>query len=1335
VTVVVFRRPARRDGPEMPAGEISIQEPPGLPDVQGNALRGVMTFLPMMLMSGVMVLMFLGPSRGILTVVMAGLMGVAMLGMLVGQLILSGNERKRRVGGDRRDYLRYLGQQRRRIRASVAQQHEANSWRHPDPVALWSVAMTSRRWERRPTHPDFLELRMGTGRQRLGVRIAPMQTKPIEDLEPLSAKSLRRFINAYTTLPGQPVALLLPPFSEIRVTGDRAQRLALARALIAQLATFHAPEEVTLALCVPPAQFGSWEWAKWLPHLQHHTDQDAAGPVRLVAESLDLLEKLIGEEFVARPRWESGTTASRDEPFVVIVSDGGRVPPSSRAVSGGYRNSILIDIGGDPPSTLVRGQLWLDVTGGKIERVRYDMVGKETRAPLADADVLSPEHARGLARVLSPYRLGVANEPAAQALTSDFDLGSLLGLGDLGQLDVVRAWANRPASQRLRVPIGLDANGNPVELDIKESALGGMGPHGMLVGATGSGKSELLRTLVLALATTHSSETLNLVLVDFKGGATFLGLEQLPHTSAVITNLSNEVALVGRMREALHGELVRRQELLRQAGGFSSVLEYERARAQGAALEALPTLFVVVDEFSELLATHRDFIDLFVMIGRLGRSLAVHLLLASQRLDEGKIAQLEPHLSYRIGLRTFSAIESRAAIGVPDAHELPPQPGNGIIRTDVSTLTRFKAAYVSGAYRPRQARVDQEIVERQVASFQLGHVASRQPEQPAAEAKPEAHDRPTIMSVVVGKLAQQGAPARQIWLPPLDRPPTLDQLLPALIPEPGAGLRAKDWPGNGALVVPVGFVDRPFEQARELLLVDLAGTGGHVGIAGGPQSGKSTLLRTLIGALALTHSPREVQFYCLDFGGGTLASLEDLPHIGSVAGRLNVDRVTRTVVEVAALISERERRFAELGIDSMEAYRQLRAQAKVDDPYGDVFLVVDGWFTLRQEFDAIDTMMRQVVARGLNFGVHLLLTASRWSEVHHGMRDQIGTRLELRLGDPVDSAIDLRAAANVPQVPGRGMTSQKYHFLAAMPRIDGLADKSTLTEGARNLAAIVGDYWDGPPAPPVRTLPGVLPAHELPPAEGDLRLVVGLDEEHMEPVWHDFETVPHLTVMGDARSGKSNLLRHVAGSLIARFTPKEVRILAVDLRRDLFDAIPEEYRLGYSVSTDSIRATVAQAIEGLRSRVPGPEVKPDQLRRRDWWSGPRLYVLIDDYDLVSGHDSPLLPLVPFLAQGTDLGFHLVLTRAAAGAMRMSMDPLVRRLQETNSPDIVLSCPPTEGPLLGNVKPRVLPPGRALLCTRRGSKLIQTPLSGTAGKSASADSAPVEPGPPGNVVTA
>ncbi|MFD0786224.1 FtsK/SpoIIIE domain-containing protein, partial [Micromonospora azadirachtae] len=205
----------------------------------------------------------------------------------------------------------------------------------------------------------------------------------------------------------------------------------------------------------------------------------------------------------------------------------------------------------------------------------------------------------------------------------------------------------------------------------------------------------------------------------------------------------------------------------------------------------------------------------------------------------------------------------------------------------------------------------------------------------------------------------------------------------------------------------------------------------------------------------------------------------------------------------------------------------------------------------------------------------------------------------------------------------------------------------------------------------------------------------------MQPVWHDFGDVPHLTVLGDTESGKTNMLRHLARAVMARYTPAEARIMIVDYRRQLFDSVAQEYRLGYSVSTDSTRETVADAVAGLGPRMPGADVTPEQLRRRDWWTGPQLFVLVDDYDLLAGHDSPLMPLLPYLAQGADIGFHLVLTRGAANVMRMSMDPLLRRMQETNSPDVALSCPPTEGPLLGNTKPRHLPAGRALLCTRRG----------------------------------
>jgi DNA segregation ATPase FtsK/SpoIIIE, S-DNA-T family len=1303
----------------MPSGELTLQEPPVLPEESTGNISLLLTFLPMALGSSMMVLLFVRPgeSSGSTIWLAGGLMVMTTMSMMFGQMSRSSGQRKRRTRGERRDYLRYLTQTRRKVRQQTAQQRRALAWTHPEPQGLWSVAMSSRLWERRPAHRDFAEVRVGTGEQMFAVKITPLQTKPVEDLEPLSARALRRFIHAHATVPDQPVAVFLRGFAQIMLHGSAEQARGLARALLTQLFTFHSPDDVRIAVCTSPQAAANWDWVKWLPHSQHPAVVDAAGPVRAVRPNLTEVVAMFGTEFAARPRHEPGSAPSRDEPFVVVVLDGGEIGEETRFFSGGYRNALLIDVGMMLPWRHSRQVLRLDVTADSLEMVQADRTGKEIRTSLGRPDELSLPHTRVCARIASPHRLGVTAE-ISEPLVTDFDLTKLLGIDDVATFDPRPLWSARSATERLRVPIGIDEEGHPVELDIKESAHGGMGPHGVLIGATGSGKSELLRTLVLALATTHSSEALNFVLVDFKGGATFIGLDKLPHTSALITNLADEVQLVARMQESLQGELMRRQELLRRAGNFSSAYDYEKARQSGAPLDPLPTLFVIVDEFSELLSAHREFIDMFVMIGRLGRSLAVHLLLASQRLEEGRIHQLESHLSYRIGLRTFSAMESRAVIGVPDAYQLPPRPGSGYMRTDVSTLIRFKAAYVSGPYRPATTeRQRQEAVRHLVVPYTAEYLPPRMPEPPTAVVEDAAttggdgadEGGTTLLQIMVERLRDSGPAAHQVWLPPLNVSPSLDEILPTLEPVPGLGLATVDWAGRGTLVAPVGVVDRPFEQVRDLLMVNLSGVGGHVGITGRQQGGKSTLLRTLISSISLTHTPEQAHFYCLDMGGGTLASLSGLPHVGDVATRLEVDRVNRMLAEVIGLITWRERLFAEHGIANMAAYRQARAAGQFrEDSHGDVFLIVDGWTTFKHDFDQLEAALRMVLPRSLNYGVHLVVCTNRWSELHSSVRDQLGTRLELRLGDALDSIIDIRTAKNVPELPGRGLTTGKLQFLAALPRIDGSSQLGDLEIGVAAMVQAVRDHWDGPTAPRVRMLPDKLPVDQLPPPEGTLKVALGWSETELAPVWHDFSTTAHLTVIGDTESGKTNLLRMIARAVTRCYTPEQAKIMLVDLRRELFDVVPQDFRLGYAVSAAVAGQMVTEVAGQLRGRIPGPDITPEQLRRRDWWDGPEFFLLIDDYDLVaSSANSPFAPLVEFLPQAADVGLHVIITRGAAGAMRTSMDPVLRRLQESNTPDLALSCPPSEGPLLGNVRPRQFPPGRGMLLTRRQHMVLQT----------------------------
>ncbi|WP_055531562.1 type VII secretion protein EccCb [Streptomyces graminilatus] len=846
-------------------------------------------------------------------------------------------------------------------------------------------------------------------------------------------------------------------------------------------------------------------------------------------------------------------------------------------------------------------------------------------------------------------------------------------------LSVLRTRAS--FEERLRVPIGVGEDGQPVLLDLKESAHHGMGPHGLCVGATGSGKSELLRSIVLGLAVRHSAREVAFLLADFKGSATFAPLAGLPHVSGIISGLEGDPLLVGRLREAISGELDRRQTLLRNAGGVPSVYEYERVRADRSDLDPLPTLVVVIDEFSELLGAEPELLDLFTQIGRVGRALGVHLLLASQRVDESRMRGLESYLSYRIGLRTFSASDSRAVLGYPDAYHLPPDPGAGFLKADTTdVLIRFKASYVSAAL----PSVD---------------VAGRSA---------------PLVDVVVGQLAGTEPGAHRIWLPPLDVSPSLESLLP----EKGGSRRARPRGGSPARPfkplesVPFAVVDEPFHHRRGVLALDLSGTEGHVLVVGGPQSGKSTAITTLIASLALTHGPSDAQqFYCLDFGGGKLDPLAGLPHVGGVSSRLATDRVRRTVAQVARVLEEREEFFRVHRIDSMARFRQGHKGGEwPDQNTADIFLVIDGWATFRSDFEALEPVVNDIALRGLNYGVHLLISAARYSEVRPAMRDRLLSRIELRLGDASESEIDRREARYVPLgVPGSGLSRGGQHFLTALPALDGGADGLPSGEAIVRLVAHVRDNWSGPTAPPVRTMPDLVTAEELPgPGESPGRgIPIGIDDASLNPVFLDFYNDPFLVVYGESESGKSSFLRLLVRQLRARYSPDEAQLLVVDYRRSLLGEVPEEYLAGYCASGPSVPEVVEQVSHYLDDRFPGPDATAEEFRGRAWYEGPEVFLLVDDYDLVAtSSGNPLTPFLSFLPFARDLGLRVVLARSSAGASRAQYEPFVTRLKELGAQGLILSGDPNEGFLLGTVKPAHQPPGRGTLVTRRSPRGVQ-----------------------------
>ncbi len=1317
MSVVIFKRPARMYPDPAPVGEVRLEPPPELPRRGDN--NWLMQLLPALGGLGMVGFMFM-PGANAAMYAMGGVTVLSMGGYAV--MLFT-----RRRGGNgvstadaRRDYLRYLAGVRKELAATATAQRSAQLFTHPAPDQLWTIAAASERlWERRPSDPDFTQVRVGAGAQRLVTPLIAPETAPLEELEPLCAQALARFVRAHGAVDDLPMAVSLRAFGQLSLVGDEQSARGLARALLAQLTTFHAPDDLVVAVCASDDVTDSWDWVKWLPHAQHPGRMDGAGPIRMVSPDLAAIEEWLADELANRPRLSRENPPILDSRHVVVILDGGRRGRESPLLTPeGLQGVTVVEVNPAIPPEPGRGVLRIVAKPTELSLQTGAGASYQGRP-----DTLDVAAAEAFARQLAPLRLSTLAED--EPLLANLAFTDLMGVGDAASVDVARTWRPRLPQDRLRVPVGLDESGDPVALDIKEAALDGMGPHGLVVGATGSGKSEFLRTLVLALAMTHSSETLNFVLTDFKGGATFAGMAELPHVAAVITNLADDLTQVDRMRDAITGELQRRQELLRSAGNYANIHDYERARAAGAPLKPLPSLMMVVDEFSELLTAKPDFIDMFIQIGRVGRSLGVHLLLASQRLEEGRLRGLDTYLSYRIGLRTFSASESRTVLGVPDAYHLPSIPGSGYLKFDTESMVRFKAAYVSGPYRPPSHHQVDTAPARRAARFTSAWVAPATAPEPTAdgrgpregEATPAGADASsaaladTVLDVIVSRLAGQGPPAHQVWLPPLSEPPTLDALLPPLTATVERGLTAPDYGALGRLTVPLGVVDKPFEQRRDVLYADFAGAAGHAIVVGGPRSGKSTLLRTLVCSFALTHTPREAQFFCLDFGGGALGTLAGLPHVGGVAGRLDAELARRVVSEVSGLLDRREEFFREHGIDSIGTLRHRRAQGEFpDEPFGDVFLIIDGWMTLRQDFEQLEPTVQDIAARGLGYGVHLVLSANRWAEVRPAVKDAAGTRLELRLGDPMESEMDRRVAGNVPiGAPGRGMTAQRLHFLAALPRIDGVASTDDLADGASALESAITAAWAGPAAPRVRMLPLLVPYADLPsPAEARERGVpIGVDETRLEPVYLDFASEPHFVAFGEAETGKTGLLRTIARAISDRRPPQQARFIVVDYRHTLLDAVSAEHQIFYAASSAAVTTMVSEVRASLDKRLPGADVTPEQLRNRSWWEGPDLYVLVDDYDLVATGSNPLLPLLDLLPLAKDIGLHLIVARRTGGAGRAMFEPLMQRLKELSSPGILLSGDREEGPLLGNVRPSPQPPGRGHLVTRRhGTRLVQ-----------------------------
>ncbi|MEV8096774.1 FtsK/SpoIIIE domain-containing protein [Kitasatospora sp. NPDC085879] len=1027
------------------------------------------------------------------------------------------NDRRNGKRSYRRQCLEYqerLAYVEDEVAAAVEAERLIRRSSHPDPaqVALTACGPGRRLWERRRKDTDRLVLRVGTADQPSGV--------VVED----AAAEATAAASDPPVIRDAPVLLPLTEAHVVGVAGPAAVRLSLGRWLVAQAATLHSSRDLRLCLLSLEGREEDWSWIRWLPHARPWTEPGPAAAVgtdpETVGHRVTELVALIEER--TRARRSAFGAASAAGPDILVVLDGAR---GLRDVPG------IVQVLQEGPAVGVFS-ICLDRLERLLPEEAHAVVAEEAGTLTVRVQGQKPAHrvrpdlvdtawCERIARSLAPVRdVSVGDETA---LPVSVRLLDLLGPDPLTPDSLRQRWARQPSGTSVVLGAGY---ANPFTVDLVRD-----GPHALVAGTTGAGKSELLQSLVVSLAAANRPDELAFVLVDYKGGSAFKDCARLPHVLGMVTDL--DAHLTERALESLGAELHRRERILAGAGA-KDIEEYQAMRVADPSLPALARLVLVIDEFATLVREVERFVPGLVGVAQRGRSLGLHLVLATQRPTGVVNGDIRANTNLRIALRVTDASESNDVIDCNDAVAISSStPGRALARLGHGQVVPFQAGYVGAVLDDRPQTTPQGWAVA-VPWHQLGRPVAA-PTAPAADSTPPGpSDLSRLVDAITAAstgLGLERAPSP--WLPRL-----ADLLLLEDLPAPSAEARA-----DTLAPVPYGLVDEPAHQRQTPLTVDLTSF-GHLSVLGAPRSGRSQVLRTLAGALARAHSCADVHLYAIDAAGGALAVLQELPHCGAVVPRGDLERVERLL---ARTTEELHRRQAALAEHSAANVTELRGTLPADRRPPHLMLMIDGWdalSTVLTEFDG-GRLLAQVVLllrEGAAAGIHLVMTSDR-ALLGGRVGSLNDTRLLLRMAERTDYTGIGLSSSRLPTVirPGMGWLSQGSAVQVAVLDADrsGQGQADALRRIAAAAAARDADV-------PTDLRPGRIAP--LPAAIGFADALQHVPESLRRPLWAmvgvggDDLSVRGIdlagrsgvcAVAGPSGSGRSTLLMTMGLSLLA----------------------------------------------------------------------------------------------------------------------------------------------------------------------------------------------------------
>lgn len=1067
------------------------------------------------------------------TYLMFGLMSPA---MMIGSYISGNRAGKKRYKQQMKRFAentkRIRGEAQKAVDAEVAQSRRE----YPDPTQVLDICArhTARLWNRRSTDESWLRLRVGTGTIDSHITLEDPQKM---EFERVTKWQLKNF----------PVAVSLPDAGCVGCTGNADVLYPVVSWMTAQMAALHSTRDLTLYLLSPRLKDRGqtiagidWSFAQWFPHFAPHFGQNA---VRTMAVSADDLALRISE--LTTMLDERSSEQKRQSikhwvgPAVVVIMEHAHVLRSMPGIIRLLQEGPALGIYAlciDTDERLLPEECQTVITATakdlRVESNKADDVFDIM------PDLVSQDWLGAVAGALAPIEDG----SPAEGQSAIPDHSRLLDLLDLTPTpeQIEARWAMYPRSTACVIGESVDG---PFGLDISKD-----GPHGLIGGTTGSGKSELLQSLVASLAVANTPQALNFVLVDYKGGAAFKDCVKLPHTVGMVTDLDNH--LVSRALTSLGAELNYREHLLARAGA-KDLEDYIDMREAKPSLPEIPRLLIVIDEFASLARELPDFVTGLVNIAQRGRSLGIHLLLATQRPGGVVSPEIRANTNLRIALRMTDSSESQDVIDAKDAALISKStPGRAVVRLGSSSLIPFQSARVGGRYiNPSKNKGSQQTQTpfiRSMAFSQLGGAVPQRPKSKKDKGDVNVTDLKMLVDSINEVARREHIPQqRQPWLPALSEHVDLNQLKEF---EASA-----DKDSQGHVIIPFALGDYPQRQQQTVVSID-ASSFGNMFIVGTSRSGKSTALRTIAYSGSMAYTPRELHIYCIDAGNGAISPLTALPNVGAVALRSETQKIERLIGKLEAETKRRASLLSKDGYSSIDEYNASDVAAR-EGALPHILVLLDSWDGFNSVFQSYDggslierlqILMREGPSSGVHFiltGDHLLL-AGRMSVLSD-------SKILLRLVDPSDYTEVGMSSRDVPEnIPdGRGYRSEDGAEIQVAKIHEGLSgqEESELIRASgtklksgrdRGLPRAVMPFT-------VEQLPEEITLSAVHTRISDYgddyfpergtkhRIPLGIGGEDNEPILFDPGETPMLPIYGTSQSGKTTMLVTIVNGALA----------------------------------------------------------------------------------------------------------------------------------------------------------------------------------------------------------